>query len=87
MGKKVILTGSRGIAAALVAQLSKKDYSIFIVGGEEKDCKSLSEEFSQVVGFSAVDIRDEQLVVSAFAQALKKLDGIDHVVSIVGGSG
>jgi NAD(P)-dependent dehydrogenase (short-subunit alcohol dehydrogenase family) len=87
MGKKVILTGSRGIAAALVAQLSKKDYSIFIVGGEEKDCKSLSEEFTQVVGFSAVDIRDEQLVVSAFAQALKKLDGLDHVVSIVGGSG
>lgn len=35
MGKKVLITGSRGIAAALVAQLSNKDYSIYIVGGEE----------------------------------------------------
>ena len=87
MGKKVLITGSRGIAAALVAQLSLKGYSIYLLGGEEQDCKSLESQFSQVVGYSAVDIRDEALVVSAFATAVKDLDGLDHVVSIVGGSG
>lgn len=87
MGKKVLITGSRGIAAALVAQLSSKGYSIYLVGGEEQDCKSLSAQFSQVVGYSAIDIRDEELVKGAFDQAVKQLDGMDHVVSIVGGSG
>ena len=87
MGKKVLITGSRGIAAALVAQLSHKAYSIYLVGGEEQDCKSLSEQFEQVVGYSAIDIRDEDLVKSVFDKAIQQLDGLDHVVSIVGGSG
>ncbi len=87
MGKKVLITGSRGIAAALVAQLSYKAYSIYLVGGEEQDCKSLSAQFAQVVGYSAIDIRDEELVKGAFDQAVHQLDGMDHVVSIVGGSG
>ena len=82
-----MVTGSRGIAAALVAQLSGKDYSIFIIGGEEQDCTSLSTQFPQVVGYSAIDIRDEALITDAFEQAVKQLGGMDHVVSIVGGSG
>jgi NAD(P)-dependent dehydrogenase (short-subunit alcohol dehydrogenase family) len=87
MSKKVVVTGSRGIAAALVAQLSKKDYSIYLIGGEEQDCKTLAAQFPQVVGYSAIDIRDEELVVGAFDQGIKQLGGMDHVVSIVGGSG
>jgi len=87
MGKKVLITGSRGIAAALVAQLSHGDYSIYLVGGEEQDCKSLSAEFPQVVGYSAIDIRDEELITDAFNQAINQLGGMDHAVSIVGGSG
>jgi len=87
MGTKVLITGSRGIAAALVAQLSHKSYSIYLVGGEEQDCKSLSAQFEQVVGYSAIDIRDEELVKGAFQKVIQKLDGLDHVVSIVGGSG
>ena len=87
MGTKVLITGSRGIAAALVAQLSLKSYSIYLVGGEEDDCKSLSAQFEQVVGYSAIDIRDEELVKGAFDKAIQKLGGLDHVVSIVGGSG
>jgi NAD(P)-dependent dehydrogenase (short-subunit alcohol dehydrogenase family) len=82
-----LITGSRGIAAALVAQLSEKSYSIYLVGGEEQDCKSLSVQFPQVVGYSAIDIRDEAKVTGAFDQAVNQLDGMDHVVSIVGGSG
>uniref|UniRef100_UPI00404B743D SDR family NAD(P)-dependent oxidoreductase n=1 Tax=Candidatus Planktophila sp. TaxID=2175601 RepID=UPI00404B743D len=87
MGKKVLITGSRGIAAALVAQLASKFYSIYLVGGEEQDCKSLSAQFEQVVGYCAIDIRDEELVKGAFDKGIAQLDGLDHVVSIVGGSG
>ena len=82
MGKKVLITGSRGIAAALVAQLSVKSYSIYLVGGEEQDSKSLSAQFEQVVGYSAIDIRAEELIKGAFEKAIQKLDGLDHVVSI-----
>ncbi len=87
MAKKVLITGSRGIAAALVAQLSTKSYSIYLVGGEEQDCKSLSTQFPQVVGYSAIDIRDEKQLQDAFDQAIDQLGGLDHAVSIVGGSG
>ena len=87
MGKKVLITGSRGIAAALVAQLSSKSYSIYLVGGEEQDCKSLSTQFPEVVGYSAIDIRDEKKLQDAFDQAIDQLGGLDHAVSIVGGSG
>ncbi len=87
MSEKVLITGSRGIAAALVAQIAPKGYSIYLLGGEEQDCKSLVAQFPQVIGYSAVDIRDESLVVSAFTKAIKELGGLDQVISIVGGSG
>ncbi len=87
MSKRVLITGSRGIAAALVALLSDEGYSIFVLGGEDQDCKSLEEQYPQVVGYSSVDIRVESLVVEAFSQAIEELGGLDHVISIVGGSG
>ena len=87
MGNRVLITGSRGIAAALASALAKQSYQIYLLGGEAEDSKSLSSGISQIVGYSAIDLRDETAVETGFTQAVSKLGGLDHVVSIAGGSG
>jgi NAD(P)-dependent dehydrogenase (short-subunit alcohol dehydrogenase family) len=87
MGKRVIITGSRGIAAGLANKLADANYQIFLIGGEAADSKALAETIPQIVGYSAIDLRDEIETEKAFNDAFTKLGGLDHVVSIAGGSG
>lgn len=87
MGKKVIVTGSRGISAGLIRSLNQLNYEIYSLGGEEEDSHALRMECANIVGFKTIDLRDEDQVESSFTEAINKLNGLDHVVSIVGGSG
>jgi NAD(P)-dependent dehydrogenase (short-subunit alcohol dehydrogenase family) len=87
MGQRVLITGSRGIAAGLANALAKQSYQIYLLGGDNEDSKALASEISQIVGYSAIDLRDETAVEKGFAEAISKLGGLDHVVSIAGGSG
>ncbi len=87
MGQRVLITGSRGIAAGLANALAKQSYQIYLLGGDTEDSKALASEISQIVGYSAIDLRDETAVEKGFAEAISKLGGLDHVVSIAGGSG
>ena len=87
MGNRVLITGSRGIAAGLTQTLAKNNYQIYLLGGEAEDSKSLANDHSQVIGYSAIDLRDEAAVEKGFNDAISKLGGLDHVVSIAGGSG
>lgn len=87
MGQRVLITGSRGIAAGLANALAKQSYQIYLLGGDTEDSKALASEISQIVGHSAIDLRDETAVEKGFAEAISKLGGLDHVVSIAGGSG
>ena len=54
MGKKVIITGSRGIAAGLARALNQRNYEIYLLGGEEADSASLAKECSNIVGFNSI---------------------------------
>ena len=87
MSKRVLITGSRGIAAGLANKLGDAGYQIFLLGGEAQDSKSLSEKNAKIVGYSPIDLRDESSTEKGFAEAVSKLGGLDHVVSIAGGSG
>jgi NAD(P)-dependent dehydrogenase (short-subunit alcohol dehydrogenase family) len=87
MGQRVLITGSRGIAAGLANALAKQSYQIYLLGGDTEDSKALASEISQIVDYSAIDLRDETAVEKGFAEAISKLGGLDHVVSIAGGSG
>ena len=62
MGNRVLITGSRGIAAGLTQTLAKNNYQIYLLGGEAEDSKSLANDHSQVIGYSAIDLRDEVAV-------------------------
>ncbi|MTA98790.1 MAG: hypothetical protein F2540_03310, partial [Actinobacteria bacterium] len=42
MRKRVLITGSRGIAAGLATELAKSDYQIYLLGGDAEDSKSLA---------------------------------------------
>ncbi len=87
MGQRVLITGSRGIAAGLATALAKQGYQIYLLGGETEDSNALTGAISQIVGYSAIDLRDETAVEKGFAEAISKLGGLDHVVSVAGGSG
>lgn len=87
MGNRALITGSRGIAAGLTKSLANSNYQIYLLGGEAEDSKVLASELAQVVGFSAIDLRDESAVEKGFTEAISKLGGLDHVISIAGGSG
>ena len=87
MSKRVLITGSRGIAEGLARQLANSNYQIFLLGGEESDSKTLVESSLNIKGYAAIDLRDESAVEVAFKRAIADLGGLDHVVSIVGGSG
>lgn len=87
LGKRVVVTGSRGIAAGIVRALDSRGISTFVIGGQAQDSERLADECGSVAGFAAIDLRDESATTSAFALAAEKLGGFTDVVGIVGGSG
>ncbi len=87
MAKQVIVTGSSGIAAALIRALDARGDAIYIVGGIDSESQSLKDECKNVKGFSSIDLRDEAQVVASFQLAARTLGKVSDVVGIVGGSG
>lgn len=87
MAKEVIVTGSSGIAAALIRALDTRGDAIYIVGGIDSESEALQNECKNVKGYSSVDLRDEDQTVAAFQSANQKLGKVTDVVGIVGGSG
>jgi NAD(P)-dependent dehydrogenase (short-subunit alcohol dehydrogenase family) len=87
VAKQVIVTGSSGIAAALIRALDARGDAIYIVGGIHAESQSLIRECKNVKGFSSVDLREEEQTISAFKSASQSLGSVTDVVGIVGGSG
>lgn len=87
LNKRVIVTGSRGIAASLAVALAKEGAKVFLLGGELIDSKALADTHSGILGFSAIDLRDESDIERGFTQGVEILGGLTDVVGVVGGSG
>ena len=87
MAKQVIVTGSSGIAAALIRALDARGDAIYIVGGINSESEALQNECKNIKGYSSVDLRDEDQTVAAFQSANQALGKVTDVVGIVGGSG
>lgn len=85
--RQILVTGSSGIAAALIRALDKRDDSIFILGGTDQETRNLMDECRNIKGFSSIDLRHEGECEKGFSQAFETLGGITDVVGIVGGSG
>ncbi len=87
MAKQVIVTGSSGIAAALIRALDTRGDAIYIVGGIDSESEALKSECKNIKGYSSVDLREEDQTISAFQSANQALGNVTDVVGIVGGSG
>ena len=87
MAKQVIVTGSSGIAAALIRALDARGDAIYIVGGIDSESEALQKECKNIKGYSSVDLREEDQTISAFQAANQTLGNVTDVVGIVGGSG
>ena len=83
--RKVVITGSRGIAEGIARALS--DDKVYLIGGLEDDSKALAAELPQIVGYSPIDLRIETAVEESFDKAKAAMVGITDVIGIVGGSG
>ena len=83
--KKVVITGSRGIAEGIARALSNE--RVYLIGGLEEDSKALASELTQIVGYSPIDLRIETAVEDSFVKADAAMGGITDVIGIVGGSG
>ena len=85
--RKVVVTGSRGMAGALIEQLDILNCKTFALGGEENDGANLLSKCRNLLGYDPVDLRIENQVEKGFEKANQALGKITDVVSIVGGSG
>lgn len=83
--KKVVITGSRGIAEGIARALSNE--KVYLIGGLEEDSKALAAELPQIIGHSPIDLRIETAVEDSFSKAKEIMGGITDVIGIVGGSG
>lgn len=85
--RRVVVTGSRGMAAGLIEALDRQGVSTFVLGGEEADGRALMARAEHLAGFDPIDLRDESAVEAGFQKAAETLGSITDVIAIAGGSG
>ena len=81
MDEVLLITGSSGIAAA-VARMWAADNSVFVLGVNESECRSLADELK--AGYSVVDVRDEAAVKCGVAECLDRFGRIDALMNVAG---
>jgi NAD(P)-dependent dehydrogenase (short-subunit alcohol dehydrogenase family) len=81
----LLITGSSGIAEQ-TALLAGSGNLVFIVGREEKECRSLSECIPES-GWFACDLRDESGVERALQTCLARFGRVDALFNVAGISG
>src|SRR5262245_40972555 len=82
MKKVLIVTGSSGIAAA-TARIWAAEHSVFVIGINENECRSLVSQLGES-GFAAADVRDETVVENAVASCLDRFGRIDALFNAAG---
>ena len=89
-GKRVVVTGATGIAAASVRRLREEGAELFVISREENELEELVAGLDgegAPIGWSAADLSVEDDTERAFADALESLGHIDGLLAVAGGSG
>jgi NAD(P)-dependent dehydrogenase (short-subunit alcohol dehydrogenase family) len=84
--RRVVVTGSSGIAAATASQLSAKGDALFIISIDPVSSKSLADSLRGGTGWFAANLEEELQAIDAFTAAEETLGKIDAVVAVAGGS-
>lgn len=89
-GKRIVVTGATGIAAAAARGCAAEDARLFIVSIDSDECAALADAIEGdrgSVDWAAADLTDEGQTVEAFDRAVEHLGGIDGLYAVAGGSG
>lgn len=90
VGKRVVITGATGIAAASARRLRHEGAELFVVSRVEKELRELAEDLGHKngsIGWLAADLTVEEEAEHAFARATEHLGGIDGLLAVAGASG
>jgi len=83
--KKAIITGAAGnIGREIALELSRRGATIFITDLDEGKLKTISQESEREIYFRAANVKQQQQVKAAIAQALKKMGRVDILVNVAG---
>jgi NAD(P)-dependent dehydrogenase (short-subunit alcohol dehydrogenase family) len=89
-GRRVVVTGATGIAAASVRRLQEEGADVFVISREARELKELGASLDtsdRTIGWSVADLAVEDDTERAFARALEHLGHIDGLLAVAGGSG
>ncbi len=90
VGKRVVITGATGIAAASAHRLRQEGAELFVVSRVEKEMRALVGELDDrdpQIGWAVADLTVEEEAERAFAAALAHLGAIDGLLAVAGASG
>lgn len=86
-GRRAVVTGATGIAAATARGLAASGWRVFVASIDPDECAALAAELgASSAGVTVADLRVEADVVRAFDDAAASMGGIDGVVAVAGGS-
>lgn len=90
VGKKVVITGATGIAAASAHRLIREGAELFVVSRDDKELRELAarlKEYGRAIGWATADLTFEEDAEGAFRRALDHLGTIDGLLAVAGASG
>ncbi|MPZ51690.1 MAG: SDR family oxidoreductase [Acidimicrobiia bacterium] len=86
----VLITGGRGIAAAVAHGVAAVGKSVFVVSQVDEEVSGLCREISHLGGRAdgvVADLTDEDAATAAFDRCLDVFNRLDGAVAVAGGSG
>ena len=89
-GKRVVITGATGIAAASANRLLAEGADVFVISREEEELQALADELeaqARSVAWAQADLTLEGATEDAFDRALSHMGGVDGVLAVAGASG
>ena len=89
-GRGVIVTGATGIAAASARRFAAEGATVVVISRTEAHCRELVEDISGSGGaasYVVADLTDALAAEAATGEAIGRLDRVDGLFNVAGGSG
>ncbi len=89
-GKRIVVTGSTGIAAASASLFASEGASVFAIARRSESLAELAGRISAEggeIGWAEADLTDETATAEAFASFDSRHDRLDGLLAVAGGSG
>jgi meso-butanediol dehydrogenase / (S,S)-butanediol dehydrogenase / diacetyl reductase len=84
-GKRVVVTGgASGIGAATAARFLEEGSVVAVLDRDQSACDRILEQLPAIAGTFLADVSDQREVQQAFAEIIRKLNGVDIVINNAG---